>query len=100
MVQQVCRLCLRPALALHACTASSAVSTFALCMQGAPYQALSVPNAMWSGVGLTDVLLTPKGPYSALASAQDGHVSPCNRCYNVCECVSLHIMLLCICALP
>lgn len=44
-------------------------------VQGAPYQALSVPSAMWSGVGLTDIVLAPKGPYSAMASAQDGHVS-------------------------
>lgn len=47
----------------------------ALAAQGGPYQALSVPHSMWPGVGLTDVLLTAKGPYSALASAQDGHVS-------------------------
>lgn len=44
-------------------------------MQGAPYQALSVPQSMWPGVGLTDVLLAAKGPYSAMAAAQDGHVS-------------------------
>ena len=44
-------------------------------MQGAPYQALSVPGSLWNGVGLTDVALPAKGPYSVIATGHDGHVS-------------------------
>lgn len=43
--------------------------------QGAPYQTLSVPAASWQGVGLTDMALPAKGPYNAIATAQNGHVS-------------------------
>ena len=44
-------------------------------MQGAPYQTLSVPGGTWNGVGLTDVALPANGPYNAMATAQNGHVS-------------------------
>lgn len=43
-------------------------------LQGAPYQMLSVPSASWQGAGLTDMALPAKGPYSAIATAVDGHV--------------------------
>ena len=46
-------------------------------LQGAPYQTLSVPSASWQGVGLTDVVLPAKGPYNAIATAQNGHVRVC-----------------------
>ncbi|DBA71631.1 hypothetical protein WJX79_004770 [Trebouxia sp. C0005] len=42
--------------------------------QGSPYQTLSVPGATWNGVGLTDMALPAKGPYNAMATAQNGHV--------------------------
>ncbi len=44
-------------------------------LQGSPYQTLSVPGATWNGVGLTDMALPAKGPYNAMATAQNGHVS-------------------------
>ena len=44
-------------------------------LQGSPYQTLSVPAAAWQGVGLTDMALPGKGPYNAMATAQNGHVS-------------------------
>lgn len=44
-------------------------------LQGAPYQMLNVPAASWQGVGLTDMALPAKGPYNAIATAQNGHVS-------------------------
>lgn len=40
---------------------------------------LSVPSASWQGIGLTDIALPAKGPYSAIATAQNGHVRVCTQ---------------------
>lgn len=50
-------------------------------LQGSPYQTLSVPAASWQGVGLTDMALPSKGPYNAMATAQNGHVSVPATCF-------------------